>query len=492
MGGSAQVKSYVSDLSNRTLRVVTIAADGFVLISDVDKNGNNVTGNERFQGFCMDLFSWLSTELGFKYEYYEVEDGQYGIYNSQTGQWNGMIGDVLNGKADIALAPLSITSERQTVGDFTLPYYDNGIAFAMKKSESKISNTWGFISPFQGELWATILLTALAVGLFQGVANFATKDIVPEGASEDKDQDKETGFWEAVWQSFVALVQLGPEFLPRSLSGRVSAFFWGIGILVAISTYTANLAAFLTIRNVDNSISSAEDLLGQTEISYGTISTYATWVSFKTTTSEPYQSLAATMQAKAESVLVKNLWDGLDKMRQGKYALFTDSAELDYHASRQPCDLQTIGRLFWQTGYGMFLPKNSKYTVEFNKVIVAAKERGVFDDLDTKWIKSQECSGTDQTVLESSVIGLQDMLGVFVLVYGGMALAFVLLIGEFIYTCAQDVKKSEAHPKTFAEAVTTRLKRVFSRSKRGSNKKQEAEGKHTKHDNSSVLVIVTK
>ncbi|KAI8506509.1 Glutamate receptor 1 [Branchiostoma belcheri] len=370
------------------------------------------------------------------------------------------------------------------------------------------SNTWGFVSPFQTDLWVTILLTALAVGLFQGVANLATKDIDDEGdALTDSDEDKETGFWEAVWQSFVALVQLGPEFLPRSLSerstlkqgapgsipgrstgsehahrrcalgkgtlqyrpsnrgtslqrngsclqladesstrraGRVSAFFWGIGILVAISTYTANLAAFLTVRNVDNSISSAEDLLKQTTVSYGVIRPYATWVRFKTATSEPQRSLGMVMQAHKDSVLAENLAEGLDKIRQGNYVLFADNAEVDYHASREPCDIQTIGRLFWQTGYGIFLPKNSKYTVEFNKAIVKAKERSVNDELDAKWIKSQECTGKQKSVLQSSVIGLQDMLGVFVLVYGGMALGLVLMIGEFFYTCAQDVKKADA------------------------------------------------
>ncbi|XP_066287209.1 glutamate receptor ionotropic, kainate 2-like [Branchiostoma lanceolatum] len=96
-GGATTVVPYISDLNNKTLRVVTIASDGFVEISDVDRDGNNVTGNDRFQGFCMELFSWLSTELGFKYEYYEDEDGQYGIYNSQTGKWTGMVGDVVDG-----------------------------------------------------------------------------------------------------------------------------------------------------------------------------------------------------------------------------------------------------------------------------------------------------------------------------------------------------------------------------------------------------------
>ncbi|XP_019616632.1 PREDICTED: glutamate receptor 2-like, partial [Branchiostoma belcheri] len=47
-GGATEVAPYVSDLKNKTLRVVTIAADGFVMISNTDENGKNVTGNDRF------------------------------------------------------------------------------------------------------------------------------------------------------------------------------------------------------------------------------------------------------------------------------------------------------------------------------------------------------------------------------------------------------------------------------------------------------------
>ncbi|XP_035681483.1 glutamate receptor 2-like [Branchiostoma floridae] len=382
MGGATTVYPYVSDLSNRTLRVVTKAAPGFVMIAGVDKDGKNATGNERFQGFCVDLFSWLSSQLGFRYEYYHVADGHYGVYNSEIGKWTGLVGDVLSGEADIAVSALSITSERQAVADFTLPIHDNGIALVMKKAQP---STWGFISPFHADLWATILVTALAVGLFQGVANLATRNIRVQESGAPEDEDKTTGFWEAVWQSFTTLVQLGPEFLPSSLAGRVSAFFWGIGVLVAISTYTANLAAFLTVRNVDNSISSAGDLLTQREISFGANRNSAVWTSFLTTTTEPYRSLGIAMLANKEAVLVDTDQEAFDKVRQGKYALFGDSALMDYEVSHEPCDLQTIGRLFWQTGYGLLLPKNSKYTTEFNKAIVAAKEQGIYDKLETKW-----------------------------------------------------------------------------------------------------------
>ncbi|XP_035671960.1 glutamate receptor ionotropic, NMDA 1-like [Branchiostoma floridae] len=147
---------------------------------------------------------------------------------------------------------------------------------------------------------------------------------------------------------------------------------------------------------------------------------------------EPYHSLGEAMEANKDAV-VQSMAEGLEKARTENYALFADSAELDYAVSRQPCDLKTVGRLFWQTGFGLFLPKDSPYVVEFNRAILRAEEQGVTGELDHKWIKSQECGGSDQSVLGSKVIDLEDMLRVFVLVYGGMGIAFLTLVGEFIY-----------------------------------------------------------
>ncbi|KAI8481708.1 hypothetical protein Bbelb_405450 [Branchiostoma belcheri] len=439
MGGAAEVEPFVSDLRGRHLRVVTVAAPGFVEVSDEDREGN--------------LLAWLSAELGFTYELYEVADGEYGRYKQENASWTGMVGDVVAGTADMAAAIVSITSQRQDVGDFTLPFYSNGITLAMRKSQPSKSN-WGFVKPFEGRLWATILLTALAVAVFQGVANFLTRKRDPETKAYVNPGRRfiwrDSGFWEHAWQSWVLLVQFSPDFLPRSLSGRTVTFFWGIGVLVAVSTYTANLAAFLTVSSAAPSISSPEDLLTQSEIAYGAVETYASGEQFLTTSTEPYHSLgiamwvnresvlvqsvaeglakardenyalftdsaeldyAVAMWVNRESVLVQSVAEGLAKARDENYALFTDSTELDYAVSRKPCDLKTVGRLFWQTGFGFFLPKDSPYVVEFNRAILRAEEEGVTGELDHKWIKSQECDGSDQSRLGSGVIGLEDMLG---------------------------------------------------------------------------------
>lgn len=50
-----------------------------------------LTGNERFEGFGIDIIHELSMLLGFKYIFKLQEDGAYGTYNNATGEWNGMI-----------------------------------------------------------------------------------------------------------------------------------------------------------------------------------------------------------------------------------------------------------------------------------------------------------------------------------------------------------------------------------------------------------------
>ncbi len=57
----------------------------------------------------------------------------------------------------------------------------------------------------------------------------------------------------------------------RSLSGRIVGGVWWFFTLIIISSYTANLAAFLTVERMVSPIESAEDLAKQTDIAYGTL-----------------------------------------------------------------------------------------------------------------------------------------------------------------------------------------------------------------------------
>lgn len=60
------------------------------------KGHGNLTGNDRFEGYCVDLIQELSTILDFKYELYLVHDNRFGA-RRPDGHWDGMVGEVLAG-----------------------------------------------------------------------------------------------------------------------------------------------------------------------------------------------------------------------------------------------------------------------------------------------------------------------------------------------------------------------------------------------------------
>ena len=67
----------------------------------------------------------------------------------------------------------------------------------------------------------------------------------------------------------------------RSISCRTVASIWWFFTLIMISSYTANLAAFLTAAKMDSPVNNADDLAKQTKIKYGSKSGGSTYKFFK-------------------------------------------------------------------------------------------------------------------------------------------------------------------------------------------------------------------
>lgn len=75
----------------------------------------------------------------------------------------------------------------------------------------------------------------------------------------------------------------GSELMPKALSTRIVGGIWWFFTLIIISSYTANLAAFLTVERMDSPIDSADDLAKQTRIEYGAVRDGSTMTFFKVT-----------------------------------------------------------------------------------------------------------------------------------------------------------------------------------------------------------------
>lgn len=58
-------------------------------------NFQALSGNERFEGFCVDMLRELAELLRFRYRLRLVEDGLYGA-PEPNGSWTGMVGELIN------------------------------------------------------------------------------------------------------------------------------------------------------------------------------------------------------------------------------------------------------------------------------------------------------------------------------------------------------------------------------------------------------------
>lgn len=54
-------------------------------------------GNERYEGYCVDLASEIAKHVGIRYKLSIVADGKYGARDPETKTWNGMVGELVYG-----------------------------------------------------------------------------------------------------------------------------------------------------------------------------------------------------------------------------------------------------------------------------------------------------------------------------------------------------------------------------------------------------------
>lgn len=122
---------------------------------------------------------------------------------------------------------------------------------------------------------------------------------------------------------------------------------WWFFALIMLASYTANLAAFLTMERMDATIDSAEDLAKQSKIKYGAVRGGSTMKFFQDSNFSTYQRMWAAMESSRPSVFTSSNDEGRERVAKGKrqYAYLMESTSLEYITERN-CDLTQIGQRF--------------------------------------------------------------------------------------------------------------------------------------------------
>nr|XP_033502058.1 glutamate receptor 1-like [Epinephelus lanceolatus] len=266
------------------------------------------------------------------------------------------------------------------------------------------------------------------------------------GFSQNQNQQKEKetpehtndfGIFNSLWFSLGAFMQQGCDISPRSLSGRIVGGVWWFFTLIIISSYTANLAAFLTVERMVSPIESAEDLAKQTEIAYGTLDGGSTKEFFRRSKIAVFEKMWSYMRSADPSVFVKNTNEGVIRVRKskGKYAYLLESSMNEYIEQRKPCDTMKVGGNLDSKGYGVATPKGSPLRNPVNLAVLKLNEQGLLDKLKNRWWYDKgECGiGGGDSKDKTSALSLSNVAGVFYILIGGLGLAMLVALVEFCY-----------------------------------------------------------
>ncbi|XP_031331870.1 glutamate receptor ionotropic, kainate 2-like [Photinus pyralis] len=225
----------------------------------------------------------------------------------------------------------------------------------------------------------------------------------------------------------------------RAVSTRMVAGMWWFFTLIMISSYTANLAAFLTVERMDSPIESAEDLAKQTKIKYGALKGGSTASFFRESNFTTYERMWSFMETTRPSVFTSTNNEGVERVLKGKgnYAYLMESTTIEYVIERK-CELTRIGGLLDSKGYGIAMPPNSPFRTAISGAILKLQEEGTLLMLKTRWWKEKRGGGAcnDETTKTSSTanaLGLANIGGVFVVLMGGMGIACVIAVCEFVW-----------------------------------------------------------
>uniref|UniRef100_A0A7E4VGJ5 Glutamate receptor n=1 Tax=Panagrellus redivivus TaxID=6233 RepID=A0A7E4VGJ5_PANRE len=460
----------VADELKPHFRVTTIMERPYVMLK---KNHFELNENNQFEGFCIDLLEELSSDLGFTYSIHVVRDNKYGNDVYGNGTWDGMIGEILNGEADMVVAPFTANFRRAEVVDFTKPFLSLGISILFKIPADRQPDLFSFMNPLTVKIWACIFLaiTGLTLGMFcvarvtpyEWNLNFScctAHQPYPDADYSDPDQvpvllSNNYSFFNTLWYCMSTMLKGGCDFGPRAVSTRLLGGTWWVFTLVIVSAYTANLAAVLTVSKPYIPIRNLDDLANQTLISYGTIKGGSTMQFFQESRIASHVKMWEYM--KDRPVFVGSNRQGVEKVINENYAYLMESTSLEYEV-QQNCNLTQIGGVLGSKGYGIALEKKSEWTDRISRQILLYQKRGIIEMKKQKWWRSHgaSCSGVGSAVNQQRVsLNLYNVSGLFVILLFGIACSFVIVTIEF---CHKAKKVAQAENKPFKAQLLKELR----------------------------------
>ncbi len=337
--------AFAQTIQNTPLTISTVERQPFIFVDD----------EEQVSGFSADLWSEIAKRNGWDYVWQKHDS------------FPAMIDSVTLGDADVAIANISITSDRERILDFSHSIYDSGMQIIVPNKDNGVSIfkiIWdsGALQMI-GFALVTLLIIAHLLWFFERNTKNPRHDYFRD--------EYFGGIWDSFWWAFIIMTMGGFENeVPYTKLSRVLAMFWIVASLFFVSTLTAKITTSLTVDQLTSDINSYRDLSGK-KVGVGKNSAMSKFLDNKN----------------ISYIKFNDFTDSLAALENGEIdATIGDAPIVKYYVTHEGRGkVQLAGATFQADKFGIALPTGSKLLERINTTILDIKEDGTYENLQLKW-----------------------------------------------------------------------------------------------------------
>jgi polar amino acid transport system substrate-binding protein len=310
-----------------------------------------------WNGISIELWNRVAQKLGFSTTYRE--------YRTVPE----MLAAVESGGADVAVAAISVTPEREKTVDFTQPFYASGLSIAVPATREidwiyilRNVFTFRFL-----EAVGVLIAGALIVGSVIWLIERRVTEHYANGA-----QGLGTGLW---WSASAMAQAAAADKAPATLWGRLLGMLWMITSIVVVASFTAGITSHLAAKRFAEVVRNSSDLAVVRTGSVPSTNAFD-YLNSERIDVRSYPSVSA----------------GLDALKAGKLDAFVyDRPILEWNVHKGYIDdIQVLDKLFVRDNYAIALPKGSPLRTKIDIAMEEELRDAWWQDLLVRYLGSGE------------------------------------------------------------------------------------------------------